>query len=211
MPASWFESFVAPHLLAASVGASVAEDQPWASTETNGNIQVASGDMCLACHSLYQRAFSHMSWDEFCDENNVEVQKGKTDARAVINDPTGGRPYPLQVDGHVKYGFEITKDFFVASESELKKHTKQSKGIPKKHLEQLHRVCIGDEEVYVFSDPSQPFRRGRLTLASTVDLTEHALEVKDVLWQGQAQSFYDKKVESEQTTSGLAALAKASR
>eukprot|EP00971_Amphidinium_carterae_P148058 2934459-Amphidinium_carterae.3 len=168
------------------------QDNAWALKRKVNGVEMACEDRCDACAALHQRAFSFISWEDFCDPSLEHIQSGKAEAKQLLNDPTGKRPWPLGVEGNISATFEISKDFIVASEADLRKWTKQTR-IPKKLVQGIPTITVGAEEVFVFSDPHQVLRRGTLKISSDTVVKEHCLKQQDILWGGQAASLFDTK------------------
>eukprot|EP00971_Amphidinium_carterae_P141717 2807494-Amphidinium_carterae.3 len=180
----------------------VSKDTPWALHRKVGGQLVACDDKCDACAALHQTAFSLLTWSEFCDASDESHQQAKLEAKQLLSDPSGKRPFNLAVDGNLRCSFDITKDFYVASEADLRWWTKMSR-LSKKALAGVPKVTVGSEDLYVFADNQQQLRRGTLKASTETVLTEHSLKQQDILWSGQAAAHYEQK---QQTSSYLELL-----
>eukprot|EP00971_Amphidinium_carterae_P253875 5040070-Amphidinium_carterae.1 len=160
------------------------EDTPWALRKSTKSGEVAVEDKCEACFALWRRAFGHLTWEAFCDTSDTSISKGKLEAKQLLNDPDGKRPYTHAVKSSIKYSFNIAKDFLVMNEAEIRKWTKLAR-VPKKLLAGIPTVQVGNEEVYVFTDPDAKFRRGTLTVSSDTCMEDQSLSPQDILWHEQ--------------------------
>eukprot|EP00971_Amphidinium_carterae_P342710 6482116-Amphidinium_carterae.2 len=138
---------------------------------------------------LEKKAFQHLTWADFCSEEESIIE-GKKEARQLLT--SGTRPWAVGVENDVTYGFVISKDYLVCNSSELKKITKLNR-LPKKLTQGIPQVRVGEEDVFVFSDPNQTMRRGTLQVSSVGHMKTTTLSANDVLWAGQPASHFDSK------------------
>eukprot|EP00959_Pyramimonas_sp_CCMP1952_P454476 9469965-Pyramimonas_sp.AAC.1 len=86
-------------------------------------MEVAMGNKCEGCFSLWVGAFSHLEWDDLCElsQSDEEIKQSVITARKVFNEHEPP-PNPVQeVAERTEHTIESRRSYIVLTESDLRK------------------------------------------------------------------------------------------
>ncbi|CAK0905483.1 unnamed protein product [Prorocentrum cordatum] len=172
------------------------DGKPWAlrklQKKTAGTMEVAMGNKCEECFSLWVDAFSHLEWGDLCElsQGDEEIKQSVITARKVFNEHEPP-PKPVQeVAERTEHTIESRRSYIVLTESDLRKAL-GARRITKAATSSLYTAEVpkededGWEMAYWFVNPMVPYRTVDVASRTGVSRDHFVMDRTKQLWPNQ--------------------------
>ncbi|CAK0888815.1 unnamed protein product, partial [Prorocentrum cordatum] len=172
------------------------DGEPWAlrklQKKTAGIMEVAMGNKCEECFSLWVDAFSHLEWGDLCElsQGDEEIKQSVITARKVFNEHEPP-PKPVQEAAErTEHTIESRRSYIVLTESDLGKAL-GARRITKAATSSLYTAEVpkededGWEMAYWFVNPMVPYRTVDVVSRTGVSRDHFVMGRTKQLWPNQ--------------------------
>ena len=185
------------------------QETKWALySQTVAGLQLASGNQCEACWTLWQQGFRHESWDGLLNK----VARDPAFKAQVEEAMLQGRPKDvpdqsvLTVQGT---SVEVERSYIIMSERDLRRASGLSR-IGRTQLKGLQSVQLpledgqqGQETCYLFKDDANPQRRMKIKVHMATQMESEVMKPGEVLWPDQPGCYQAHYTQQKAKESGV--------
>ena len=189
------------------------QETKWALySQTVAGVQLASGNQCEQCWTLWQHAFRHQSWEALLSQvaKDPAYKSMAEEARKAMLDGKSAKSFPDQSVFTVQgLSVEVERCYIIMTERDLRRASGLGR-IGRTQLKGLQSVQLpmedgqqGQETCYLFADEANPQRRMRIKVQMGSKLEAQNMRPAEVFWEGQGGCYHAHYSQQTAKQSGL--------